>query len=250
MTSSKKEDRILIVDDTIVNVQLLAALLQKEGYLINVAQDGLRALETVKEMPPDLILLDIMMPKMNGYETCIQLRKNPEYRKIPIIFLTAKMEPEDIVKGFQIGAVDYLTKPFNTEELLARVTTHLKLKHAYQEIEQQKKTLEQQNAELIESAKLREDVDQIIRHDLKTPLNPIIGYPQLLMRNEELSEKGQVYVKKIEDSGYRLLNMINLSLDLFKMERKVYNLRPIPVDLMPIFRQIETESKWQSRGKS
>jgi two-component system, sensor histidine kinase and response regulator len=234
MTNLKKEDRILIVDDTVENIQLLGNFLKKEGYQISMAQNGLQALESVKAMPPDLILLDIMMPEMDGYETCIRLKEDPETADIPLIFLTAKIETEDILKGFKLGAVDYLTKPFNMEELLARSNAHLELRRA-------RKTIETQNEELIEAAKLREDVDLIIRHDLKTPLNAIIGYPQVILMKENLTEKGKAQINIIQESGYRMLSLINLSLDLFKMEKGVYQLNRVPVDIIKTLKNIEAE---------
>ena len=241
MTNFKKEERILIVDDTIANIQLLGEIIQKEGYQINVAQNGLKALEAVKAMPPDLILLDIMMPELDGYETCQRLKADPDTRDIPVIFLTAKGETEDLVEGFRLGAVDYLIKPFKTEELLARVNTHLQLRRALKQIEEQKSVLENQNDELIEAAKLREDVDHIVRHDLKTPLNAVISFPQLLLIQENLTESGKRFVNLIAESGHRMLSMINLSLDLFKMERGVYHFMPAPVDILKVFTKIEME---------
>ena len=239
---SKKEDRILVVDDTIANIQLLGELLQKEGFQLNVAQNGKQALAAVTAMPPDLILLDIMMPEMDGLETCRRLKANPETRDIPIIFLTARAEIDDIITGFKLGAVDYLTKPFKTEELFARINTRLDLRRSH-------KLIAQQNKELLEAAKLRDDVDLILRHDLKTPLNAILGYPQLILRKENLTEKGKQLVNNITDSGYRMLNMINLSLDLFKMERGVYQLKPVPVDILHIFDMIKKEVEGIVIGK-
>ncbi|MBT4638733.1 MAG: hypothetical protein HOC09_07910, partial [Deltaproteobacteria bacterium] len=115
------------------------------------------------------------------------------------------------------------------------------LKRALKEIEEQKTIVENQNKELLEAERLREDVDHIVRHDLKTPLNAIIGYPQILLKSQNLSEKEKEYIKNISESGYRMLNMINLSLDLFKMERGVYQLNPVPVDVLKVFKNIEAE---------
>jgi CheY-like chemotaxis protein len=126
MTNSK--DLILIVDDNPQNIQFLGGLLTENGYDLGVAQNGVETLEFVKDKTPDLILLDIMMPEMDGYETCERLKSDKRYRHIPVIFLTAKTETEDIVKGFHLGGVDYVTKPFITEELLARVQTHVQMK--------------------------------------------------------------------------------------------------------------------------
>jgi class 3 adenylate cyclase len=131
-----RESRILIVDDTPKNIQLLGTILRKEGYQINIAQNGLQALEVVGQMPPDLILLDVMMPELDGFETCRRLKGEPSTQDIPVIFLTAKVDMEDIVKGFELGAVDYVTKPFNSAELLSRVSTHLELKAAREKLEE------------------------------------------------------------------------------------------------------------------
>jgi class 3 adenylate cyclase len=117
--------RILVVDDTPANIQTLAAILKEQGYQLSVATNGRQALEVVARVRPDLILLDVMMPEMDGFEACRRLKETPEWRDIPVIFLTAKTETADLVKGFELGAVDYVGKPFNAHELLARVNTHL-----------------------------------------------------------------------------------------------------------------------------
>ena len=127
--------RILIVDDTPENIQILGVMLRQEAYRINVAQNGLQALEMVEKVQPNLILLDIMMPEMDGYEVCRHLKQIPESKDIPVIFLTARTETESIVKGFELGAVDYITKPFRKLELLVRVRTHLELRRSKQELE-------------------------------------------------------------------------------------------------------------------
>ena len=103
----------------------LAAILKEKGYQISVATNGKQALEVMARVQPDLILLDVMMPEMDGFETCRQLKATEQWRQIPVIFLTAKTETADIVQGFELGAVDYVAKPFNAHELLARVNTHL-----------------------------------------------------------------------------------------------------------------------------
>lgn len=136
----RKRD-ILIVDDVPDNIDLLVDLLS-DKYELQVALDGVKALDLIDETrPPDLILLDVMMPRMDGYEVCRRLKANPATREIPVIFLTAKASPEDILKGFQLGAVDYVAKPFNPPEALARINTHLL-------ITEQQRTITSQNAEL------------------------------------------------------------------------------------------------------
>jgi phosphoserine phosphatase RsbU/P len=120
-------ERILVVEDTPANIQTLAGILKDQDYQISVATNGRQALEIIDRVRPDLILLDVMMPEMDGFETCQRLKSNPAWRDIPVIFLTAKTETADIVRGFELGAVDYVAKPFNAHELLARVRTHLQL---------------------------------------------------------------------------------------------------------------------------
>lgn len=117
--------RILVVDDTPANIQMLAAVLKEKGYQISIATNGRQALEVIQRVRPDVILLDVMMPEMDGFETCRRLKESADWRDIPVIFLTARTETEDIVKGFSLGAVDYVAKPFQPAELLARVNTHL-----------------------------------------------------------------------------------------------------------------------------
>ena len=119
---------VLAVDDKPQNLQFLGKVLSDSGYEVGLAQNGQEALNFVKKSEPDLILLDIMMPGMDGYEVCERLKKDFSARHIPIIFLTAKTDSEDIVKGFDVGGVDYVTKPFNCAELLARIKTHLEIR--------------------------------------------------------------------------------------------------------------------------
>ncbi|MBU2515581.1 response regulator [bacterium] len=132
--TEKTNPQILVVDDNTQNLQFLGNLLSKSNYELAIAQNGELALEFLEKEIPDLILLDVMMPGIDGYEVCRRLKKNHKTRDIPVIFLTAKSEVEDLVKGFEVGAVDYVTKPFNSLELLARVKTHVELKRAREEI--------------------------------------------------------------------------------------------------------------------
>ena len=139
--------RILVVDDTPANIQTVAAILKERGYQLSIATNGKQALDVLARVRPDLILLDVMMPEMDGFETCRRLKENEAWREIPIIFLTAKTETADLVKGFEAGAVDYVGKPFNAHELLARVNTHLT-------IDQLRRSLAGKNAELARAHEL------------------------------------------------------------------------------------------------
>jgi class 3 adenylate cyclase len=122
-----REGRVLVVDDTPANIQAVTAILREHGYQISVATNGRQALAVLERVRPDLILLDVLMPEMDGFEACRRIKYNPAFRDIPIVFLTAKTDATDIVRGFELGAVDYVPKPFNAYELLARVNTHLTL---------------------------------------------------------------------------------------------------------------------------
>lgn len=127
---NNKNYQVLIVDDTPTNIQLAGSILQQENYEIAFAQNGKIALELLESHNFDLILLDIMMPEMNGFEVCKRLKASEKTKDIPVIFLSAKKEREDVIEGLKIGAVDYVTKPFNSEELIVRTRTHLELKRA------------------------------------------------------------------------------------------------------------------------
>lgn len=130
-TAYKKEESvILVVEDSKVNIKILKDILKSQNYEIHTAKNGIQALAIVKKEPPDLILLDIVMPNMDGITVCELLKNSPTTKDIPVIFLTSRDNENDIVKGFEVGAVDYVTKPFNHLELLARVHTHLELKKA------------------------------------------------------------------------------------------------------------------------
>lgn len=148
LTSDNNKGNILIVDDTIANLRLLVTLLRENGYKVRPVTDGNLALEAIKEKHPDLILLDIIMPDLSGYEICQQLKANPETREIPVIFLTALSEGLDKSKAFQIGGADYITKPFQVEEVLARVAAQLTRRSLQAQLQQKNQQLTQQNSQL------------------------------------------------------------------------------------------------------
>jgi DNA-binding response OmpR family regulator len=134
--------RILVVDDTAFNLKILYDLLSKENYEVLVAQSGKKALDILAATMPDLVLLDIMMPEMDGFAVLKTMKGAPEWQDIPVIFVTAKTDHNSLVEGFQLGAVDYITKPFQSDELLARIHTHVALRKAHQELQEQHDKLE------------------------------------------------------------------------------------------------------------
>jgi two-component system, sensor histidine kinase and response regulator len=226
--------RLLLVDDTKTNIDILVHGL-KDNYKLSIALNGTKAIEIAKSQKPDLILLDIMMPGIDGYEVCQQLKEDEDTCLIPIIFVTAMGQEEDEKKRLELGAVDYIRKPFSMPIVKARVKTHLSLKLAMEE-------LESRNEELREAARLREDVERMSRHDLKNPLQVIVASPVMIkLLGDTLNEEQVNYMNRVERAGYRMLDMINRSLDLFKMETGVYNLKPEPVDLVEVIRKIRFE---------
>ncbi|MBF0160294.1 MAG: hybrid sensor histidine kinase/response regulator [Magnetococcales bacterium] len=225
---------ILIVDDERFNISLLVDILRPD-YTTVVAKNGETALRRAKsDTPPDLILLDIMMPDMDGYEVCRQLKADDQTRDIPIIFVTAMTEASAETRGLELGAVDYITKPISPPIVQARVKTHLKLRAAHQR-------LERQNAELIEADQLKQQVERIARHDLKSPLNGVIGYADLLLNDPSLAPEHRKKLQVIRRSGFNALHMVNLSLGLYRMEQGSYQLDAQDVDLLSILRNIKAD---------
>lgn len=135
-------EAVLVVDDKSENLRLLSRMLTERGYIVRAANSGFRALESVKLSPPNIVLLDIRMPDVDGYEVCRQLKADPQYQEIPVIFISALEEIQDKVKGFEVGGVDYITKPFQFEEVIARLETHLALRRYQKELENAKRRLE------------------------------------------------------------------------------------------------------------
>jgi len=194
---------ILIVDDVSKNLQVIGNILLEEGCEISLASDGKEALETIKSDKPDLILLDIMMPDLSGYDVCKILKSDDNTKDIPVVFLTARTETDDVVKGFQLGGEDYITKPFKKEELLVRINTHLKLKRSKDIILKQNEKLKNLNSEKTEFM-------GIAAHDLKNPLNAIKGLAELiLMDDEEITIKEiREYAGLIKTSSEYMLQII------------------------------------------
>ena len=163
---NRSDFKILIVDDVVSNVLLLKILLTNEKFQVCTANNGNMCIEQAKKEHPDLILLDVMMPDLNGFDTAVILKKDPETVDIPIIFLTALNNPQDLVKGFQVGANDFLTKPFNKEELVMRVMHQIQLVAA-------KRIIVQQNEELKRTISNRDKMYSVIAHDLRSPMASI-----------------------------------------------------------------------------
>ncbi|MGE5680359.1 MAG: response regulator, partial [Bacillota bacterium] len=183
---------ILVVDDVPQNLEVLGTLLRGRGFKVAFASDGEQAIKSATAKVPDLILLDVSMPGMDGFEVCRILKETPETFHIPVIFLTAKSETEEVVKGFDCGGVDYIIKPFKPAELISRVTTHLELKKSREDIalrkvvEQKLKAAKEKAEEL---SRLKSSLLNNMSHEFRTPLISIIGYSQMMFDEIEDSEQ-------------------------------------------------------------
>lgn len=176
-----------MIDDIPENLQVLAGILYKEHAKISIATSALQGIETAKNILPDLILLDITMPEMDGFEAAKILKSDPDTANIPIIFLTARNNIDDIIMGFDVGGIDYITKPYNPKELLTRVATHLELKHSKEE-------LKKMNEQLIYANIEKDKFLSLVSHDLRSPFAGIIGLVEFMVNEfdsfttEELKE--------------------------------------------------------------
>jgi two-component system, sensor histidine kinase and response regulator len=224
MVSNSNQDSILVVDDTLANLRLLVQMLQEQGYKVLPARGGQLALQAARSNPPDLILLDVDMPEMNGYEVCQQLKEDTRTQDVPVIFISAMDDVSDRVKGFEVGGTDYIGKPFQAEEVLARVHTHLTLYHL-------QRKLEAQNARMEADLRLREDMANMIVHDMRNPLAAIIGYAQLLRIFVD-TPKCSEYIDAIWTQADRLNAFLNDMLVLAKMEtgRPILNYSTVNVN--------------------
>lgn len=190
---------ILIIDDNPTNLNVLFEYLEESGFEVSVAQNGRSALEQVAQIHPDLILLDIMMPDLDGFEICRTLKKRVETNEIPIIFMTALTDASDKIKGFLAGGSDYITKPLQYEEVLARITAHLKLRNAEKQkqalqmyIEEQKARLTEKDRQIAELIAGKETLFAYISSDLQPPLNALLGFVRVLLENLEHYGKEQI----------------------------------------------------------
>lgn len=217
---------VLIVDDIPENLQVLGNILLQKGLDVGFATNGEEALEAIEYCKPDIILLDIMMPGMSGITVCQKLKANPETKDIPVIFLTAKAQPEDIIKGFEVGAVDYVTKPFNSGELIARVSIQLELKKS-------RDLIAKQNQELHELNATKDKFFSIIAHDLRGPFSGLLGLTDLLSQEGETMQTDEIIdlIKKIHQTLKNQYNLLENLLQWASIQTKRLNPQPIKVNL-------------------
>ncbi len=247
------QGNILIIDDTPEDIQLLSKTLSEQGYTVRGAVKGQMGIKAAQSIPPDLILLDIRMPELDGYEVCERLKADFQTKDIPVIFLSALDDVWDKVRAFQIGGVDYITKPFQVEEVLARVKNQLLIRQLTKQIIEKSQQLQTQNQQLQQEIIERRQAEEAtaaalktksefvanISHELRTPLNVILGLTQILSRYEFIDPKPHEYLKAINRSGEHLLDLINNVLELSKIEVGKIALNEIIFDLYDFIDSLE-----------
>lgn len=260
MESDETRNKILIVDDVPQNLQVLGSILRKEPYQIAFATSGKEALGMIDKSDYALILLDIMMPEMNGFEVCDKIQKNSTTKDIPIIFLTAKADVDSIVNGFECGGKDYITKPFNSKELLARVKTQLELKDKSEQLKNMNEILEKKvkertvkleeaNDRLSRLEKAKNNFLHLISHELRTPLNGILGFTTILKRSLASTDK-EKHVDMLSQSADRLIKFSEAALLVTNLRADNYKLMVKSMPIKSIFKQAKEEVLRKAEAKN
>jgi len=234
---------ILIVDDNPTNLGVLFNSLTEIGFKVLVAEDGEKALAQVERTQPHIILLDVLMPGIDGFETCRRLKRLKASSDIPVIFMTALSDTVDKVKGFEAGGVDYITKPLQHEEVLARVKAHLTIRQLQQQLQEQNELLAQQNVLLEEKNEQLEELNaskdkffSIIAHDLRSPFTGFLGLTQFIVENIEDWGKDKIkdITAKLHTSAENLYALLGNLLTWSRIQRGMVEHHPQPMDIREV----------------
>ncbi len=255
MSFNEKFSRILAVDDNPKNIQLIGSVLREANYQIGFAMNGRQALDLLfQSLNFDLVLLDVDMPVLNGFDVCREMREVEALKDIPVIFLTALDQPDQVLTGFEVGAQDYITKPFNTKELLSRVKTQLELKNnrdqlkrmnlvleekvleRTRELEQANSKLEQANRELQVLEQSKDQFLQIISHEINTPLNGVMGYTRILKEELQSTEFSEM-LDYLETSAQRLEHFSRVSLFITQLRTKRSTIKMKQISVSQVFNE-------------
>ncbi len=222
---------VLIVDDTPENLGFLFEYLEECGFKVLVALDGEEALSYSQQTDPDLILLDVLMPGIDGFDTCAKLKEAPETRDIPVIFMSALSDSQEKLRGFELGGVDYVTKPLNKEEVLARINAHVSLRRLQKTLEGQNHLLESRRRELEERNEELDAFSHMVAHDLRNGLLRVVGYADLLLERAEeersWDDEVETDVEKIQDAALQMQEVIDSLLLLAGISKKEVKLEPV-----------------------
>jgi two-component system sensor histidine kinase/response regulator len=237
---------VLVVEDTFETRKLLTDILTGEGYEVRPADSGELALASAAANPPDLILLDIRMPGLDGFEVLRRLKACEESRDIPVIFLSALTDTELRVEGIRLGAVDFISKPFQKDELLARARTHVELRQLHKSlesrVEQRTRELSQSVVDLERALRVKDAFLSNMSHELRTPLNSIIGFSAILESDSagELSSEARKQIGFVHQSGLRLLAVVNTLLDSASIAAGTITPNTEPFELDELVRAVES----------
>jgi len=237
MNDTYEQAVIMVVDDIPANLELLAEILHRDGYRVVAFPRGPMALRAAAQNPPDLVLLDVMMPEMDGFEVCRRLKTDQTLKEIPVIFISALDDTGSRIKAFSEGGVDYISKPFHEEEVLARVRTHLDLRRQQLEIRRQKEQIEHSYERLRELEEQRDKLVLMIIHDLRSPLTGILGYAELLemkLKKRAGCEEPAKFAADILSSAQTLNATISTLLDISRMESREMPLKKAACDLRDV----------------
>jgi len=241
---------ILIVDDTIYNIQLLSLMLNRQGYKVEKATSGTEALENAKRLLPDIILLDIRMPDIDGYEVCKRLKADPETKNIPIIFISSIEETTDKVEAFSVGGVDYISKPFQLIEVLARIETHLRLCLLQKKLQEQNEELQSSAIVLSRSleqerklSQMKSDFISVVSHEFRTPLTTIQSASELLEYYEWTKEEQVEQLHQIQSEVKHMTDLMEDVLFLSRANANKAKLHLTKFDLVDFCKRILVQMK-------
>ncbi len=216
---------IFIIDDDIDNLNVLIDFLDKSNYRTFVATNGYDAIEQISYKKPDLILMDVMMPGIDGFETCCRIKEKDEFKEIPVIFMTALSETVNKLKGFEVGGSDYITKPFQIEEVLARINAHLTIKNLQIQLKKKNEELEALNAS-------KDKFFSILAHDLKNPMVVFLSYSQILDKIENMEpEKLKIFTKQFHESARNLVALLENLLTWSRIQRGMIDCSPAHINV-------------------
>ncbi len=257
------QGKILLVDDSPVTLRLIKKYLEHQNFEIETAINGLEAVSKIYSRNFDLVVLDVMMPFMDGFQVCEKIREEYSLFELPVLFLTSLNDISEMIKGFNLGANDYLSKPFKQEELIARAKTLVKLKkltmdnqYLQDSVDQKNKLLSKLQTEIAERKRMEKELINAknvadsankfksefvanMSHEIRTPMNAILGFTELLKKRISNDEKSKEYLENVNSSGKTLLRLINDILDLSKIEADKIELHYEPVDLRNIAKEVK-----------
>ncbi len=235
-TQQSQTNTVLIVDDNPTNLGVLFNSLTQAGFKVLVAEDGEKAISQIERTHPQVILLDVLMPGIDGFETCRRLKRLEASADIPVIFMTALSDTVDKVKGFEAGGVDYITKPLQHEEVVARVKTHLTVRQLQQQLQEQNELLAEKNQELEEANASKDKFFSIIAHDLRSPFSGFLGLTQFIVDNIDEWGKDKIkdITKKLHEAAENLYELLGNLLTWSRIQRGLAEYHPQSFDIASV----------------